>query len=84
VDELAQSADISAPAGSLTSPMPGRVVHVNVENGQKVAKGDALMTIEAMKMEHTVTAPANGTVSAVHFRAGDMIDEGVELLVLET
>ena len=48
--------------------------------GRKVAKGAPLMILEAMKMEHTIAAPANGTVEAVHYRVGDQVEEGVELI----
>lgn len=70
-------------SGQLTAPMPGKVVQALVEDGAKVEKGQALMILEAMKMEHTISAPARGTVSKVHFRAGDQVAEGAVLLTLE-
>jgi 3-methylcrotonyl-CoA carboxylase alpha subunit len=66
----------------LTTPLPGVVVQVSVEVGQKVAAGAVLMVIEAMKMEHTITAPYEGVVQAVHFRRGDRVPEESELLEL--
>ena len=63
--------------------MPGTVVRVLVEAGQSVEAGAPLMLLEAMKMEHTIKAPAAGTVSAVNFAAGDQVSEGVDLLVLD-
>ncbi len=71
-------------AGSLSSPMPGKVVQVLVNEGDRVAKGTALLILEAMKMEHTITAPIDGVISELHYHEGDMIDEGVELLVLDS
>jgi len=68
--------------GRLTSPLPGRVVSVAVKAGDSVSAGQTLMVIEAMKMEHSIAAPAAGTVDAVHFSEGDQVDEGAELLTL--
>ena len=63
--------------------MPGRIVKVMTEPGAKVDKGDALLILEAMKMEHTITAPADGTVKTVHYAAGEQVLEGAELVTLE-
>jgi 3-methylcrotonyl-CoA carboxylase alpha subunit len=82
IDTLAVHAGEDASAGRLTAPMPGRVTQLMVEPGMSVRRGEPLMIIEAMKMEHTVTAPADGTVEAVHFSQGDMVEEGVELIAL--
>ncbi|MDE0511016.1 MAG: acetyl/propionyl/methylcrotonyl-CoA carboxylase subunit alpha [Gammaproteobacteria bacterium] len=68
--------------GNLISPMPGTIIEVIVSEGQQVSKGDTLLVLEAMKIEHTIVAPHDGTVQALHYRAGDMVEEGVELLVL--
>ena len=69
--------------GGLVAPMPGRVIAVLVENGARVKAGAALVVMEAMKMEHTVTAPADGVVTDIHFEAGEQVREGDELLKLE-
>ena len=69
-------------SGNLISPMPGRVIEVMTTEGQQVKKGDALLVLEAMKIEHIITAPHDGTVQSLHYRADDMVREGVELLVL--
>jgi 3-methylcrotonyl-CoA carboxylase alpha subunit len=55
---------------------------VLTEAGAKVAKGQALLILEAMKMEHTITAPADGVVKEIHYAAGDQVLEGVELITL--
>ena len=68
--------------GNLISPMPGTIIEVMTAEGQQVSKGDTLLVLEAMKIEHTIVAPHDGTVQALHYRAGDMVEEGVELLVL--
>jgi 3-methylcrotonyl-CoA carboxylase alpha subunit len=72
----------SAASGGLTTPLPGVVVAVSVTVGQKVAAGDALMVIEAMKMEHTISAPYAGTVERIHYGKGQRVPEGSELLSL--
>jgi 3-methylcrotonyl-CoA carboxylase alpha subunit len=73
----------SAASGGLTTPLPGVVVAVPVEVGTEVAAGAPLMVIEAMKMEHTITAPYAGTVELIHFKRGDRVPEGSALLELK-
>ena len=65
---------------TLTAPMHGTVVTLLVEPGQAVEKGMPLMVMEAMKMEHTMTAPADGHVESFHFSAGDTVGQGDVLL----
>ena len=72
----------SASSGGLTTPLPGVVSAVAVQEGQAVAAGEVLMVIEAMKMEHTITAPYDGVVHTIHFARGDRVPEGSELLEL--
>jgi 3-methylcrotonyl-CoA carboxylase alpha subunit len=72
----------SAASGGLTTPLPGVVVSVPVTVGQQVEAGEVLMVIEAMKMEHTISAPYAGAVEAIHFARGDRVPEGSELLTL--
>jgi 3-methylcrotonyl-CoA carboxylase alpha subunit len=66
--------------GKLSAPMPGKVVSIQVQLGQRVAQHAPLLVIEAMKMEHTITAPFEGVVEAIHFEQGEQVTEGVELL----
>ncbi len=68
--------------GSLNAPMPGKVIAVNVESGQRVRRGTTVMVMEAMKMEHNIIAPEDGTVRQLHYAVGDMVDEGAELLAI--
>jgi 3-methylcrotonyl-CoA carboxylase alpha subunit len=72
----------SAATGGLTTPLPGVVAAVAVRKGQAVAAGEVLMVIEAMKMEHSITAPRDGVVREIHFSPGDRVPEGSELLSL--
>jgi 3-methylcrotonyl-CoA carboxylase alpha subunit len=74
---------VSAAQGGLTTPLPGVVVSVAVRAGDQVEAGAVLMVIEAMKMEHTITAPYAGRVGAVHFAPGERAPQGSALLELE-
>ncbi len=67
-------------AGGLLAPMNGTVVALLVEARASVQKGDALLVMEAMKMEHTIRAPRDGHVVSFHYRAGELVDGGAELL----
>lgn len=64
----------------ILSPMPGTVVEVFVQPGQSVSKGDRLLTVEAMKMQHTLYAQINAQVKDVFHKAGELVDEGMELI----
>jgi 3-methylcrotonyl-CoA carboxylase alpha subunit len=63
--------------------MPGRVLDVLVAAGARVVRGQALMVLEAMKMEHTIAAPTDGVVARVSYAAGDLVEEGAMLLAFE-
>lgn len=82
VDLLAHAGDQAAEGGRLTAPMPGKVVSFAVKAGDKVAKGQALAVMEAMKMEHTIAAPKDGVVAELLYAPGDQVAEGAELLKL--
>ncbi|MBW3663817.1 MAG: ATP-grasp domain-containing protein [Actinobacteria bacterium] len=68
--------------GATLAPMPGAIVSVAVEEGDEVAEGDLLCVVEAMKMEHRITAPHAGTVEQVHVAAGDQVDADEVLIVV--
>ena len=70
-------------AGSLLAPMPGTVVRTEVVVGDRVLKGDPVVVLEAMKMEHVVRAPADGIVTEVRIERGQTVDVGVVLAVVE-
>ena len=82
IDLLAHAGAGQADAGRLTAPMPGKVLSFAVKNGDWVKKGQALVVMEAMKMEHTIAAPADGTVVELMYSPGDQVLEGAELLKL--
>ncbi|MFQ3566456.1 MAG: biotin carboxylase N-terminal domain-containing protein [Aggregatilineales bacterium] len=69
--------------GSLRSPMPGQVIKIDVETGQVVRKGDILLVIEAMKMEHRIKAPYDGRVVEIYYAVGQTVEAGVKLLELD-
>ena len=83
IDALAHAGETHAEVGRLTAPMPGKVVSFAVKAGDMVKKGQALAVMEAMKMEHAIAAPADGTVAELLFAPGDQVTEGAELLKLE-
>ncbi|MCM0676023.1 biotin/lipoyl-binding protein [Micromonospora phytophila] len=70
-------------AGSLLAPLPGAVTRVHVEVGQRVAAGDLLLTLEAMKLEHPVLAPTDGVVAELPVPAGGQVDTGAVLAVVD-
>jgi len=79
---LTEGMEDEVDSGSLASPMPGAIIAVLVEAGQKVKQGEPLMILEAMKMEHTITAPYPGKVDNIRYQVGEQVQEGVELLVI--
>ncbi len=74
----------AAPAGgeTVTSPMPGTILAVNISNGSAVKKGDVIMVLEAMKMENEIMAPCDGTVSSVQVTKGASVDSGALLCTI--
>jgi acetyl-CoA/propionyl-CoA carboxylase biotin carboxyl carrier protein len=68
--------------GTVRSPMPGTVLAVQVADGQRVTSGQPLLTIEAMKMEHTVTAPLDGVVAELTAKAGQQVGMDEALAVI--
>jgi acetyl/propionyl-CoA carboxylase alpha subunit len=73
----------SVVAGSLVAPMPGTVARVLVIAGEQVSQGQPLLVLEAMKMEHTVTSPAAGVVTDLRVEAGQPVDAGAVLAVVD-
>ena len=81
---VAAPAPAAAPAGgeSVSSPMPGTILAVNVKAGDAVKAGDVLMILEAMKMENEICAPADGTVTAVSVNQGATVETGTLLCTI--
>jgi 3-methylcrotonyl-CoA carboxylase alpha subunit len=84
VDVLAHAGESAAEGGRLTAPMPGKVIAFLAQPGQAVKQGQVLAVMEAMKMEHTIMSPRDGTVEALLYAPGDQVAEGGELLRLKT
>jgi 3-methylcrotonyl-CoA carboxylase alpha subunit len=78
-----QAADQSGGGGNLNAPMPGKIVQVAVSAGDPVVRGQTLVVLEAMKMEHAITAPSDGVVTDIFHTEGEQVAEGVELMRLE-
>ena len=79
----APAAPAASGAGeSITSPMPGNILAVNVSNGSAVKKGDVLMILEAMKMENEIMAPRDGKVTAVAVTKGAAVESGALLCTI--
>lgn len=70
-------------AGGLFTQMPGKVVKLLANVGQKVEKGQTLLILEAMKMENEIKSNTNGTVKAIHVKAGDALENGVLMMEVE-
>ena len=83
IDDLAVAEEAQASGDSIIAPMPGLVSAVRTANGAKVRKGDALLVLEAMKMEHVLTAPRDGVVAEVLVDERDQVTDGMLLLRLE-
>jgi 3-methylcrotonyl-CoA carboxylase alpha subunit len=79
-DPIAHAGESESEGGRLTAPMPGKIVQLMVDEGASVKKGAPLLIMEAMKMEHTISAPANGKVEALNYTVGDQVAEGAQLL----
>ena len=82
-DPVSEADQAVADAGSLVAPMPGRIVATSVVPGTKVKRGAPLVVLEAMKMEHTLQAPADGVVQGYRVKAGDQVGDGAVLVDFE-
>ena len=77
------AADGSDAENSIAAPLPGKIIAVKTSSGKKVRKGDALIILEAMKMEHTLVAPRAGVIDQLCVAEGDQVEEGTVLVSLE-
>ena len=69
--------------GSLTAPMPGKILNINVKKGSSVKTGETLLILEAMKMEHTIKANSDGQVIELYVKTGDQVESGSDLMKIE-
>ncbi|TCZ55074.1 acetyl/propionyl/methylcrotonyl-CoA carboxylase subunit alpha [Roseicella aquatilis] len=84
LDPHAPTGGEAAGQGRLSAPIPGRVVQLLVTQGESVSRGQVLAVLEAMKTELRITAPADGVVAHIGCAAGDTVEEGTEIVTLET
>ena len=81
--DVTQYEAAGASEGAVRSPLPGKIIDLRVKAGDSVSKGQALLVLEAMKMEHTLAAPADGKVKSVRCAVGEQVVEGAELVEFE-
>lgn len=72
-----------AAQGSLTSPMPGKIFKIIKEVGSEVKKGEAILILEAMKMEHSIRSDKDGIVKKINYKVGELVQGGVGLAEVE-
>ncbi len=84
--EILGSLDKKAGAGqgNIVSPMPGKVIKINVKEGEEVKRGDVVIIVEAMKMENHIAAPFDAVVEKIGVKEGDMVDSSISLMVLHS
>lgn len=68
---------------SITAPMPGLILEINVKVGQDIKENDTLLILEAMKMENSITSPINGVIKAIHSKKGDAVDKNQLIIEFE-
>lgn len=73
-----------AQEGSLVSPMPGKIFKVLKKTGDKIQKGESILILEAMKMEHTIKATNDGIIKSIFFKEGEQVTGGAELCEIES
>jgi propionyl-CoA carboxylase alpha chain len=73
----------SVAKGSLVAPMPGNVIRLGAQVGDSVTAGQPLIWLEAMKMEHTITAPSDGVLSSLNVATGQQVEVGAVLAIVE-
>ncbi|MGF1455483.1 MAG: acetyl/propionyl/methylcrotonyl-CoA carboxylase subunit alpha [Alphaproteobacteria bacterium] len=81
-DPLERSVSDTDAAARIAAPMPGKIIAVHAAEGDSVRRGQALVVLEAMKMEHTLSAGADGTVESLTVAPGDQVEEGAVLATL--
>ena len=69
---------------TMSAPMPGIVLKILAKAGDVVTKGQPLLILEAMKMEHVIAAPRDGTIAAINCKEGEMVQPGVELITMSS
>ncbi len=73
----------AAAPGTVTAPLPGRVLEVRVNEGDTIKSGDVLLVLEAMKMANEIRAPQGGTIGTVHVQAGTTVEKGQPMISIK-
>jgi 3-methylcrotonyl-CoA carboxylase alpha subunit len=81
--DVTQYEAVSSGEASVRSPLPGKIIDLRVKAGDSVSKGQPLLVLEAMKMEHTLAAPTDGKIKSVRYAIGEQVVEGAELVEFE-
>ena len=82
-DPLEYADEHSDALNQITSPMPGAITHIPVKAGDSVSRGDVLIVMEAMKMEHSLKAGRDGFIESINVDVGDQVDAGTFVATLE-
>ncbi|HOP14189.1 MAG TPA: acetyl-CoA carboxylase biotin carboxyl carrier protein subunit, partial [Lentimicrobium sp.] len=82
--DVFNAGELQTDLSKIVSPMPGKVIKVNVPEGEKVYKGQVLLVVEAMKMENNVLSPADGLIKRLYVKEGDTVDGSALLVNLDT
>jgi len=78
--DVTQYEAVASHETAVRAPLPGKIIDLRVKAGDTVSKGQPLLVLEAMKMEHTLAAPFDGTVKTVRYAVGEQVSEGAELV----
>ena len=70
-------------AVGVNAPMPGSIIEIKAQVGQIVARGDALLTLEALKVENEITAPRDGKIAVIHVKEGELVNTGALLISID-
>ncbi|WP_203255672.1 acetyl-CoA carboxylase biotin carboxyl carrier protein subunit [Hyunsoonleella ulvae] len=83
IKDMGFSIESKKAISSITAPMPGLILEINIEVGQEIKENDTLLILEAMKMENSITSPIDGTVKAIHSKKGNAVDKGQLIIEFE-
>ena len=81
--KLSRDSGSDSASGDMLSPMPGKILKLCAQEGQKVSVGDSLVIMEAMKMEHTIKSTVSGVIKSFHVNEGQLVEGGKELFEIE-
>ena len=81
--DVTQYEAVASGEASVRSPLPGKIIDLKVKAGDRVSKGQPLLVLEAMKMEHTLSAPTDGRIKSVRYAVGEQVAEGADLVEFE-